>query len=251
MRNALRKLDHAVYRVERAVAGALFLFMALVMFASVLHRIYSREEGRLSSALLALLRALGFSPDPATIHGPVSAALNLAIAFGLAYGALRTMKLARPPSRRRAAAMAAGIAAALGMFVKGILVALPNGLDWANVVALACMLWVGFLGASIATYEKKHLALEMGEKIWPPSLLPYVGGLAKVATAGLTVFLLYLAVISLRDHYAGWIVNHLAGNLLPTSIPKWAVFVIFPYTFVVMSLRFLGGAVSSLSGADR
>jgi TRAP-type C4-dicarboxylate transport system permease small subunit len=57
-----------------------------------------------------------------------------------------------------------------------------------------------------------------------------------------------LAVLSIRDHLAGWTVNHLAGNLLPTDIPKWVVFLILPYTFVVMTLRFAGLAFGALRG---
>ena len=40
------------------------------------------------------------------------------------------------------------------------------------------MMWVALLGASMATYERSHLALEMGEKIWPQKWLRYVKAVA-------------------------------------------------------------------------
>ena len=243
-----RKADAALYRAERMVAGLLFLFMALIMFASVTHRVFSREESRLGAMVGGLLGKLGVVLDHATIHGPLSAGLNLLCAFGLSYAALRTMKRDTPLSRGRAAAFALGAALGLAAVVKVMLVALPNGIVWGNVAALACMLWVGFLGASIATYEKRHLALEMGEKIWPESMAPYVRSVGMVVTGLFCLFLVVLAVLSIRDHLAGWNVNHLAGNLLPTDIPKWVVFLILPYTFVVMTLRFLGLAIGALRG---
>ncbi|MBI4510896.1 MAG: TRAP transporter small permease [Deltaproteobacteria bacterium] len=247
--NILGKIDAAIYRAERFLAATLFLFMSLVMFANVMQRVFSRTEGRLSAAFLAILGRLGLEADPAVIHGPVSLALNLALTLVLAYGALRTIKKKDQPqlvkfSKRASLLFAAAVTAGLALLIKGILLAFPNGVVWAPPIALSSMLWVGFIGASMATYEKRHLALEMGEKIWPQSVVPIVRGLALVATAGLCIFLLLLACLSIQDHFRGWLVNHLVGNLDPTPIPRWCVFLIFPYTFVVMILRFLGQVAS-------
>ncbi len=236
----LRSLDRAVYRGERVAAASLFLLMSLVMFASVLHRVFSRPEGKLSGALLGLLEKLGVQADPATIHGPVSLGLNLFLAWMLCALALRTAERAQRFSVPQALLYGAGVAAALAGLVKLLLVVAPNGLVWAPVISLTCMLWVGFLGASMATYEKRHLALEMGEKLWRGRALTVARALAWFTAAAVSLFLLVLSFLSISEHYAGWTVNHLSGNLLPTSIPKWVVFLIFPYTFIVMSLRFFG-----------
>lgn len=233
MRLTLAKLDAALYRAERALAGALFLAMALVMFGSVVHRIFSRPEGRVA-ALVA--RASGLQLSSGAAH-----ALNLALALVVVYAAVRSVEA--PPARGRAFAVAVALTAALAGAVALILFAFPNGLVWGPSISLACMLWIGFLGASLATYDKRHLALEMGEKLWPARLAPLVQRLAKLAAVGMCGFLLVLSLISLDDHYAGWILNRLTGNLGPTPIPKWIVFLIFPYTFAVMSARFFGQAL--------
>jgi len=243
-----RRIDLVVYRAEQALAGLLFVFMAALMFASVTHRVFSREEGRVSGYLLAFLRSTGSSPDAAFIHGPVSAGLNMLITFALVYGALRTMQRESQLPVGRALGMAVGLTFLLSIAVKAVLWLVPNGIVWGPVVSLCAMLWVGFLGGSIATYEKRHLALEMGDKIWPGSILPYVRALAMLVTAAFCGFLLALSVVSLLDHYAGWQVNHMAGNLMPTEVPKWVVFLIFPYTFAVMMLRFIGAAFGALKG---
>jgi TRAP-type C4-dicarboxylate transport system permease small subunit len=246
LRATLRKLDAALYRAEKFLAGALFLGMVLVMFASVMQRIYASPQGRLSAAVLALLRRMGQSPDPATIHGPVSSALNFVLALLLCYGALRTMRLETPLSRAKALGLAALGGAALSLLLWTFLSVFPNGLPWGPGVSLACVLWVGFLGASLATYEKRHLVLEMGEKIWPKAALPYVRALAAASTAGLCLLLWCLAYLSLKDHYHVWAVSHLTGIVQASKIPVWAVFLIFPYAFAVMGLRFLGTGVSAL-----
>ena len=56
LRRFLVPLDRKLYQVERVAAATLFLLMALVMFTSVLQRIFSRPEGRLSAGVLSLLR---------------------------------------------------------------------------------------------------------------------------------------------------------------------------------------------------
>lgn len=239
--------NRAVYRAERAVAGALFLAMAVVMFASVTHRVFSRDEGRISTLLLWITQRLGARPEPALFHGPISIAFNVTLALILVYAALRTMSRQPAMSRRRAVALALPITALLGLAVKTILIAWPNGIVWGPVVSLACMLWVGFLGASIATYEKRHLSLEIADKIWPLWAAPSIRGLSLALTACFCLFLLALSIVSLTDHHAGWMINRLAGNLLPTAIPKWIVFLIFPYTFCVMLLRFVGAAVEAVA----
>lgn len=243
----LAKIDRAVYRAERVLAGSLFLFMVVVMFTNVTREIYVRPEGRLSALLLVILRGLGMDADPATIHGPVSSVMNVVIAFLLAYAALRTMRREPQMPRGRALAWAAVAAAGFFAYVTFVLWFFPSGLVWGDHVSLACMLWVGFLGASIATYEKRHLALEMGEKIWPEGLRPIVKAIAMLCTTALCAFLLYLAWLSLKDHYKTWSQNHLipAERLSDTFIPIWFVLLIFPYTFLVMSLRFVGQAVGA------
>lgn len=244
----IQRVDAALYRLERAVAGLLFLFMAFIMFASVTHRVFSREEGRLAVLVGDLLASLGLPLEHDTLHGPVSGSLSFAIGLWLAYAALRTMKRETPLPVAKALAYAFVITLAIAGVIKLLLFLLPNGLVWGPVVALACMLWVGFLGASIATYEKRHLALEMGEKIWPERMMPGVRALAMAVTCLFVGFLLALSILSIKDHHAGWVVNHLAGNLLPTEIPKWMVFLIFPYTFTVMGLRFAFLAARALRG---
>jgi TRAP-type C4-dicarboxylate transport system permease small subunit len=244
----LRKADAALYRVERLLAGALFLFMAFIMFASVTHRVFSREEGRLAVLVGDLLAACGVTLDHDTLHGPVSAGLSLLIGLAFSYAALRTMKRSQPLSAGKAFAWALAVTALGAGAIEFLLWALPNGLVWGPVMALASMLWVSFLGASIATYEKRHLALEMGEKIWPEKMMPAVRSLGMIVTALFGLFLFALACVSIADHHAGWIVNHLAGNLLPTELPKWVVFLIFPYTFAIMTLRFVGLSLGALRG---
>src|SRR5262245_57425206 len=111
----MRKLDAALYRFERALAAALFLGMAFVMFANVVQRIFSRPDGRVA-ALVARVTGVTLSENAAL-------ALNVGLTLLVVYGAVRTTRLERPLSRGRALGAALAITAGLVALVAGVLAA--------------------------------------------------------------------------------------------------------------------------------
>lgn len=244
------RLDRLMYRGEQWLCGAIFVGMIVAMAANVLHRVFSRPQGRLSAALLAILDQLGAHPDPAMLHGPVSTALNLALGFGMAVLAMRTSQATRQWRWPKALLAAAGLTATGAAMVVLLLVALPNGVVWGPALALAGMLWTGFLGASLATYEKKHLALELADKIWPAAWQRPIKGLALVLTTALCALLCALAWVSLREHLATWLHDPQAGILLPTTIPKWVLLTALPVAWTTIALRFLGEGLRVLVGLE-
>ena len=242
----LDALDALVYRSEQRLAGLLFVAMVLGMAVSVAHRVFSRPEGRLSTLLLKLLLKMGMAVEPAQIHGPVSLGLNLFIGYLLAVTALRTAVATKSWSLKKSLAVGV-LATALGAGAVGLLlVALPNGIVAGPALALAGMLWIGFLGASLTTYEKKHLALEMADKLWPQSLQRPIRGLAMLLTAALSALLCVLAWWSIGEHYATWALDPQAGQLLPTEIPKWTLLTVLPVSWTIIALRFAGEGIRIL-----
>lgn len=235
----LDRCDRAIYRGEQVVCGVVFLTLIAVMAIYVLQRVFSRPQGRLSTAMLKIAGAVGQAPDPLVVHGPVSTAVNLTLGFGLALLVMRTSVGTKtwPWSKALTAALAltvTGVAA-----VALVLVALPNGLIWGPSAALVGMLWSGFLGASLATYEKKHLALELADKIWPQPWQRAVKGLALLLTTALCALLSVLAWYSVRAHFDTWQADPEAGTLLPTAWPRWVLLVALPIAWTLISLRFL------------
>jgi TRAP-type C4-dicarboxylate transport system permease small subunit len=243
----IERIDRAIYQGERQLAWILFLGMGVLTFIAVVHRVFSRGEGRLSGLAL---RWFGHPDDPASkafFHGPLSTTLNLTLGFVMCLIAVRTVKRSRPLGWPQSLLRGAILTASLALAIKLILVLLPNGLVWSGKVSLAMMLWVGFLGASMATYEKRHLAVEMGEKIWPKKLLPHVRALACGLTALACAFLFLLSWISTRGHLAGWQKNHHVDVLDPTALPFWLIFAIFLWTFGIMALRFVRQGVRAIT----
>jgi TRAP-type C4-dicarboxylate transport system permease small subunit len=113
----------------------------------------------------------------------------------------------------------------------------PQGMVWAPYFGLTCLLWIGLLGASMATHSGQHLALEMGEKIWPERFRPHVKRVAAAIVGLLTLALCLLGVLSVVDHYRDWASGPGAGLIPSIDWPKWAVFLVVPYSFGMMALR--------------
>jgi len=246
--STLQRIDAAVYRAEKAIAWCLFLVMVAVMGVNLVHRTFSRPEGKLSSWALSTLESCGVHVDAHWMHSTGSIFLNLSLTWLICAAA--ALSAERPdetdPERRqrrwetrRALWVATGVTLGLAATVKLVLVALPNGLIEAIKYSLICVLWIGLIGASVATYEKRHLALEIADYLWPKAWSRVVKGLAMALTAAFVLFLLALSVISVGEHRETWLVNPLTGVVLGTSIPLWTVYLVFPYALGVMTLRFV------------
>ncbi len=212
----IRKIDEIWFRAERYLCGGMFLLMGLLVFVAVVRDIFgTRHEWT-----------------------------DLIILYAFALAAVRTRVPSegkQRPSWLAAAGIALGLTVAIAALVELYVRNLPGGFVWAGEVALGLMLWVAFLGASMATYEKAHLALEFGEKIWPKRVLHIVRALAHAVTSACCIGLLLLSIHSLREHHAAWEAAGHHGSTLQTLdwVPLWAVFLIFPYVFIAMTVRLL------------
>ena len=220
----LGRLDALVAGVERAAIVALLAVMTVAVFLDALHRSLSARP------LLA----------PAIVA---------AVVFAIAYAGLRGGE----PSRRsrRAALIGAGAAAALGVgAAEALLHGLPNGLIWSQQMALCFMLWVGLLGASLATRERAHIAFEMAGKLWPGRLRRPADLLARLAAAGFSALLALLAFRYARDSYDEWAASGGAAGLFEAfRVPRFLIYGFLPAPLAVMAARFLGYGASGVHAA--
>jgi TRAP-type C4-dicarboxylate transport system permease small subunit len=250
--STLQKIDAAVYRAEKALAWVLFLVMVTVMSVNLVHRTFSRHEGKLSGWLIGFFSDLGFEVDAAWMHGTGSLIVNLVLGWLVCLAATLSVEQPRPEGEatgeprgrrwtlRQALPISAGLVLGIALFVKAVLVVLPNGMIEAIKYSLICVLWLGLIGASAATYEKRHLALEIADRIWPKTWAPKVKVVSLVVTAGFVLFLMLLSVMSVEAHRETWQQSSLTGVVLGTDIPLWTIYLVFPYALGVMALRFLG-----------
>jgi len=250
---ALDRLDSTLYRAERAAAAAILAVMGAVVFLDVVYRVTATTDSKLVPD--ALEAALGAAAMPVWM-GLVSA--------GLAVLALRT--------RDDAAALPRGLGAgaATGVLLLAYGKLLPNGLIWSQTLALSLTLWMGMTGASLAAYQRRHLALDVGSKLWPPSVAPKVAAIGHAVTAAFCALVVVLGTRSILgyeqggDHIPGHLdtwtqSDHASGNMvtpveipgLPSiNIPKWMVMASIPVGMCILAFRFALQGLKVWTGAE-
>jgi TRAP-type C4-dicarboxylate transport system permease small subunit len=109
---------------------------------------------------------------------------------------------------------------------------------WGDIFIRQLVLWVGFLGASLAVRENKHISIDFLPNVLPKSWGKYIQ-FAVNLTAGIVSG--FLTVAAWR-----FVQFEMEGQAtLFLDIPVWAFQLILPYSFGVISARFLLNAVSS------
>jgi C4-dicarboxylate transporter, DctQ subunit len=248
-----KRIDHAVYRAERAVVVGSLLIMSAVVFLDVLHRSFSGDESRLTTVLSKLLGWVGVEMPPGSPPYEQLASASPYLLFvgfaALAYFGIRSTKRATPIAAPIAAAAAvAGVLVAYGL-VRLLLVLLPSGLIWSQDLALVLTLWVGFVGASMCTYENRHLKVEAVQKVLPAKLRPLVGFASGLFTTLVCAGLLWVSLRYVAFHRLEYISTEGQGGLFPgMTLPKYVGFLALPLSFAFMAVRFGAKAFGALRG---
>lgn len=113
---------------------------------------------------------------------------------------------------------------------------------WAKELAAFLMVWVGFIGASYATKENKHLVVGFPEKIFSKKILPYVSLIVNVLVFSVTIFLAYLGFLYVLE------TKEFGETSLVLNIPLWIVQLIIPVSLVIIALRFIGISILIFQG---
>jgi TRAP-type C4-dicarboxylate transport system permease small subunit len=308
------RLDQAVYRLEVAVVVFALVAMSVLVFTDVVYQLVVSisEHGRwgLAAGLLAFVGWIAFaatgdnrlSSEPGDSSATEAVELHatglrvamsvgivaacVAIGSGMIYGEsstvyrvvffLLSLPVVRLLVRRKSTAVLVGfcLMLALAMFYGG---ELPTGYAWSQSYSLVMLLWVGFLGASIAARQRRHLRVDLVRKLISPGKLPWFNTLSYTVAAGFTGVVFYLGVLYLfgpESSYIrpiwevpAWLPASLQSELIegfplaqdaslfrralqvffapsePGEIPDWLKALAIPVSMALIMLRFLGHAI--------
>lgn len=257
----LKRLDYAVYRAERALVVASLLIMAIVVFLDVVHRGFGGEASKFAEVGVKVAGLFGMLPAedaPERVQAVADMTDKLAgispyflfVFFtSLSYFGIRTSKRAEAVPPPTAALYAvAGVLATYGL-VRLLIWALPNGLIWSQPMSLVLTLWVGFIGASMCTYEKKHLKVEAVQRHIPDKYKPIVGFISHAMTTVACLALLWVSLRYVIFNYGEYVDTEGKGGLVNGwDVPRYQAFAALPVAFGMMSLRFGARAVLAIQG---
>ena len=99
------------------------------------------------------------------------------------------------------------------------------------------VLWIAFLGGSLAAFRGSHLAVDVAEQVLPPGTYRVVHATASFLAAGVTALLTVASArfVTAELAFAG------PGGALAAAV--------MPLGFAVITLRFLLGAARRLTGS--
>jgi C4-dicarboxylate transporter, DctQ subunit len=113
------------------------------------------------------------------------------------------------------------------------------GLDWAESLVRYLVLWVGFIGASLAAREGRHITIEVFKLRPSATRGRFLAAVSQLCAAVVCAAMTWAAVKFVRD-------DAQIGNEAFLDLPTWVLETIIPVTFGIMSLRFLIRAVRAL-----
>ena len=115
-----------------------------------------------------------------------------------------------------------------------------TGLDWGDSFLRNLVLWIGFIGATLATKEGKHINIDIVSR-WLPSLgRNIVMLITHLFSFSVCCLLTYAALKFIGNEVQ-------MGNRTLLNIPAWIPEMILPMTFALMTFRFGLRAFKNLS----
>lgn len=285
MQDLLKKADDGLHQAERALVVVALLVMSVLVFLSVAHSRWSDSDSILTAVIA---RVLGSGPDDGLYQSLQGQSFWIAVVsyFLVVVLAARTASTrslwpatessadaaAKAPAAPRGWPLAIGIGAAVTAASLGTMFLLfgqpeldastcgeagyslrcgvfPNGIVWAEAVALILTIWVAFVGTAMAAKDNRHLKVEAVVSRLPEGIKRWVGLVSGLVTAGFCFFLAFLSYKYVMYQYEISAASQgVGGNFEGTEIKVWIGFSIVPIAYALTALRSIATGVRSAMG---
>ncbi len=117
-----------------------------------------------------------------------------------------------------------------------------GGFMWADPTLRWMVLWVGMIGAMVATRSGRHLNMDAFARLLPARIRRWVDVVINLFAAGVCGVLLYVAFPYLQEEMQG------GGENIVGPIQRWQGESVFVLVFAVMTFRFLLAAADGILG---
>jgi C4-dicarboxylate transporter, DctQ subunit len=117
---------------------------------------------------------------------------------------------------------------------------LSTGLSWGEPLVRNLVLWIGFIGAALATREGKHINIDVLSRWMPPLGKDFIEFLTQLFSFFICGLLTFAAWKFIRNEAQ-------MGTIAFLGIPAWIPEIILPLAFGLMGLRFGLRSLKNLS----
>ncbi len=115
-----------------------------------------------------------------------------------------------------------------------------TGIIWGDTFLRHLVLWVAFLGASLATREDRHINIDVFSRMLSPSKRRW----SRLIT---NLFSTFISILLTRAAYVFVLDEKEAGSTIFLNFPLWIVISIIVVGFAIISFRFLIKSIDSLN----
>ncbi|HHM02723.1 MAG TPA: TRAP transporter small permease [Caldithrix abyssi] len=131
-----------------------------------------------------------------------------------------------------------------GAFLQVILRFFDKGILWGDIFLRHLVLWVGFIGASLATRDGKHINVDVFARYLKKPLKNYVMAFIDLFSATVSWYLLQAAITFVLEEKE-------YNSIVFNDIPSWYFQIIIPIGFGLILIRFIISALTRIVDARR
>ena len=106
-----------------------------------------------------------------------------------------------------------------------------GGIIWSDVLVRTLVLWVGLVGAMVASRQGNHINIDILERYLPSRVKPIVKFIVELFTALICSGVAYFSLRFVQMEY-------IEGGMSFAKVPAWVCEAIIPFAFVVIALRY-------------
>jgi len=113
-----------------------------------------------------------------------------------------------------------------------------GGIESADSIIHYLVLWVGFLGASLATYKNRHINIDVASQFFKKLNKKLVSLIVNIVSLSISILFLIAAI--------NFIVNEFNNDAKITFIPVWVLELVLPLSFLFIVISFLQKFIESI-----
>ncbi len=129
------------------------------------------------------------------------------------------------------------IIAFLQIFLRNVF---TTGLSWGDMILRNLVLWIGFIGATLATREGKHINIDVISRSLSPLVRTFVEAGIHLFSSSICGLLSYASLKFIKNEAE-------MRTMTLANIPAWYLEMILPLTFGLMAFRFGLRAMKAVS----
>lgn len=114
------------------------------------------------------------------------------------------------------------------------------GIIWGDILLRHIVLWVGFIGASLATKNNKHINIDVFKRLhkgWSKKIINLIINLVAAFVSGYLAVAAYRFVLDEKEF----------ESVIFNDIPAWPFQTIIPIGFALMGIRFIISGLNALA----